>query len=105
MENGEQHEFHPWVAVANKVLKDFGNTNIFHTNLSLSPRTQTYLQSIPLFYNDVINTWQTLSQGTHHYLEFVLSQSVWNNYFIKSNHRTIFNSELQSKGIKTVFSI
>ena len=37
-----------------------------------------------------------------HDLEFILSQSIWNNYFIKSNHSTIFNSELQSKGIKTV---
>ena len=56
--------FHPWVAVANKILKDFGGANIFHTNLSLSPRMQTYLQNIPLFYKDLIITWQTLSQGT-----------------------------------------
>ena len=95
---------HPWVAVANIILKDFGGANIFHTNLSLSPRMQTYLQNIPLFYKDLI-TWQTLSQGTYHDLEFILSQSIWNNYFIKSNHSTIFNSELQSKDIKTVFDL
>ena len=41
--------FHPWVAVANTILKDFGGANIFHKNLSLSPRMQTYLQNIPLF--------------------------------------------------------
>ena len=68
--------FHPWVAVANIILKDFGVANIFHTNLSLSPRTQTYLQNIPLFYKDLIITWQTLSQGTYHDLEFILSQSI-----------------------------
>ena len=89
--------FHPWVAVANKILKDFGSANIFHTNLSLSPRMHTYPQNIPLFYKDLINTLQTLSQGTCHDLEFVLSQSIWNNYFIKSNHSTSFNSELQSR--------
>ena len=55
--------FHPWVAVANTILKDFGGANIFHTNLSLSPKMQTYLQNIPLFYKDLIITWQTLSQG------------------------------------------
>ena len=91
--------FHSWVAVANIIFKDFGGANIFHTNLSLSPRMQTYLQNIPLFYKDLINTWQTLSQGTYHDLKIVLSQSMWNNYFIKSNHGTIFNSELQPKGI------
>ena len=52
--------FHPWVAVAIIILKDFGGANIFHTNLSLSPRMQTYLQNIPLFYKDLIITWQTL---------------------------------------------
>ena len=30
--------FHPWVAVANIILKDFGGDNIFHTNSSLSSR-------------------------------------------------------------------
>ena len=54
---------------------------------------QTYLQNIPLVYKVLINTWQTLSQGTYHDLEFVLSQSISDNYFIKSNHSTIFNSE------------
>ena len=97
--------FYPWVAVANIILKDFGGSNIFHINLSLSPRMQTYLQNIPLIYKDLINTWRILSQGTYNDLEFVLSQSIWNNYFIKSNHSTIFNSELQSKGIKTVFDL
>ena len=52
--------FHPWVAFENIILKDFGGANIFHTNLSLSPRMQTYLQNIPLFYKDLIITWQTL---------------------------------------------
>ena len=42
--------FYPCVAVANIILKDFGGANIFHTNLSLSPKMQTYLQNIPLFY-------------------------------------------------------
>ena len=90
--------FYPWIAVANIILKDFGGVNIFHRNLSLSPRMQTYLRNIPLFHKDLINRCQTLSQGTYHDLEFVLSQSICNNYFIKSNHSTIFNSELQSKG-------
>ena len=48
--------FHPWLAVANIILKNFGGANIFHTNLSLSSRMQTYLQNIPLFYKDLINT-------------------------------------------------
>ena len=61
---------------------------------------QTYLQNIPLLYKYLIITWQTLSQATYHDLEFILSQSFWNNYFIKSNHSTVFNSELQSEGIK-----
>ena len=64
---------------------------------------QTYLQNIPLYYKDLINTWQILSQGTCNDLEFVLSQSIWNNYFIKSNLSINLNSELQSKGIKNVF--
>ena len=54
-------KFYPWVAVANIILKDFGGANIFHTILSHSPRMQAYLQHIPLFYKDLINTWQTLS--------------------------------------------
>ena len=45
--------FHPWIAVANIILNDFGGANIFHTNLSLPPRIQAYLQNIPLFYKDL----------------------------------------------------
>ena len=78
----------------------------FHPECRLIYRTYLYsLQNIPLFYKDLIITWQTLSQGTYHDLEFIPSQSIWNNYFIKSNHSTIFNSELQSKDIETIFDL
>ena len=31
--------------------------------------------------------------------------NIWNNYFIKSKHSAVFNNDLQSKGIKTVFDL
>ena len=68
-------DFHSWVVVGSIILKDFGSANIFHTNLSLLPRMQAYLQNIPLFKVSGITAL------------------------------SIFNSELQSKGIKTVFDL
>ena len=67
---------HPWMAIANTVLQDLGGVNIFHTNLLISQEKRGYLKKIPIFYKEVISTWERICIGTSCDLEFILSQSL-----------------------------
>ena len=46
-----------------------------------------------------MSTWERICIGTSCDLEFILSQSLWNNYFAGSEGKTISSKRLESKGI------
>ena len=74
---------HPWMAVPNTVLQDFGGVDIFHTNLLIAQEKRECLEKIPIFYKEVISTWERICKGTSCGLGF-MSQSVWDNHFVRS---------------------
>ena len=43
---------------------------------------QECLEKIPTFYEEVISTWERICIGTSCDLEFILSQSLWDNHFV-----------------------
>ena len=75
----DKSNFHPWIAVADKILKPLGGINTFYTNLQLSLEFQSVTKIIPEFYKDLIGIWQLMSHGECHNIEFILSQNLWNN--------------------------
>ena len=101
----DKSNFHPWIAVANKILKPLGGIDTFHTNLQLSLEFQSVLKIIPEFYKDLIGMWQLMSHGECHNIEFILSQNLQNNKFIMCNSHSIAYADLLSKGIKTVVDL
>ena len=94
--------FHPWIAVADKILKPLGRMDTFYTNLQLSLEFQSVLKIIPEFYKDLIGIWPLMSHGECHNIELILLQNLWNNKFITRNNHSIVYADLLSKGIKTV---
>ena len=101
----DKANFHPWIAVANTALQDLGGLNIFHTNLLIAPEKRECLKKIPTFYKEVSSTWERICVGTSCNLEFILSQSLWDNHFVRSEGKTISNKLLQSKGIHMVVDL
>ena len=93
------------MAIANTVLQDLGGVNIFHTNLLIALEKRECLEKIPTFFKEVIFTWERICIGTSCDLEFILSQSLWDNHFVRSKGKTIFNKRLESKGILTVVDL
>ena len=94
--------FHPWVAVADNVLRNVRGVNVFQSNLSVAPSGLNSFKRIPVFYKELINVWKTFSGEVLKDAEFILSQSLWNNKFITSKNNTIYSEELSPKEIKYV---
>ena len=55
-----------------------------------------------MFYRELVDVWKTLSAGVLKNIEFILSQSLWNNKFIASKNNTLYSEELYCKEIKYV---
>ena len=94
--------FHPWVAVADNILRKVGGVNVFQSNLSVAPNRSNFFKRIPVFYKELIDVWKTFSGGVVKDVEIILSQSLWNNKFITSKNDTIYSEELYCKEIKYV---
>ena len=60
----DKANFHPWMTIANILLQDLGGVNIFHTNLLITPEKRECLKKIPIFYKNVISTWERICIGT-----------------------------------------
>ena len=101
----DEANFHPWMAIANTVLKDLEGVNIFQTNLLIAPEKRECLEKIPTFYKEVISPWEKICIGTSSGLEFILSRSLWNNHFVTSEGKTISSKHLESKGILMVVDL
>ena len=93
--------FQPWVAVADNILRKVGGVNVFQSNLSVAPVRLNSFKRIPVFYKELIDVWKTFSGGVVKDVEFILSQSLWNNKFITSKNDTC-SEELYCKEIKYV---
>ena len=94
--------FHPWVAVADHILRKVGGVNVFQSNLSVAPSGLNSFKRIPVFYKELIDVWKTFSGGAVKDLEFILSQSLWNNKFITSKNNMLYSEEIYRKEIKYV---
>ena len=86
-------------------VEDLIGVNIFHTNLLIAPEKRECLEKIPTFYKEVISTWERICIWTSCDLEFVLSQSLWDNHLVRSKGKTISYKWLEAKGILMVVDL
>ena len=86
--------FHPWVSVADNILRNVGVVNVCQSNLSVTPTRLNSFKRIYVFYKEFIDVWKTISGGVLKDVEFILSQSLWNIKFITSKNNTLYNEEL-----------
>ena len=89
--------FHSWVAVADNILRNVGGVNVFQSNLLVAPSRPNSFKRIPVLYNKLIDVWKTFSGGVLKDVEFIVSQSLWNNKFITSKNNTLYSEELYCK--------
>ena len=47
--------FHPWIAVADNILRKVGGVNVFQSNLSVAPSRLNSFKRIPVFYKELID--------------------------------------------------
>ena len=74
--------FHPWKVLANHLLLPVRGEAIFRTNLCLSERFRQRTNDLPLFYKELVLTWEKYSVSKSLTVGQIATQSLWNNTFI-----------------------
>ena len=92
----------PWEVVANQLLPEVGGNTIFHTNLCLSDNFKQQVNKLPLFYKELVNMWEKMSEFENMNGNDILAQSLWNNQFVEVKSKSLYTMFLVRKGIKTV---
>ena len=68
----------------------------------MAPSRLNSFKIIPVFYRELIDVWKTFSDGVLKDVEFILSQSLWNNKVITSKNNTLYSEVLYCKEMKYV---
>ena len=63
----------------------------------MAPSRLKSFKRIPVFYKELIDVWKTFSDGVVKDVEFILSQSFWNNKFIIFKNNILYSEELYCK--------
>ena len=93
-----------WKRIWNHHLKSVGNNLFFYCNYD--PAAIECMKNFPLYYKHVLMSWAEISQNTPTSAEEVGNQLIWNNRFIKVDHKPIFYSHFFDSGairIKDLF--
>ena len=59
----DETNFHPWQEVAKVILGDLGGGKIFHTRLFFEQSNKAICNTLPKFYKELLDLWQSLSKG------------------------------------------
>ena len=97
--------FHPWKVLANHLLSPVRGEAIFHTNLCLSERFRQRTNDLPLFYKELVLTWEKYSVSKSLTMGQIATQSLWNNAFIHTKSESLYDESLVFKGIMTVSNL
>ena len=89
----------------NHLLSEVGGEAIFHANLSLSENIRQNMNDLPLFYKELVSEWEKLSICKNLTGNQISTQSIWNNKFIQSKSKSLYDDSLVSKGIMTVSNL
>ena len=93
-----------WKRIWNHHLKSVGNNLFLYCNYD--PAAIECMKIFPLYYKHVLMSWAEISQNTPTSAEEVGNQLIWNNRFIKVDHKPIFYGHFFESGairIKDLF--
>ena len=81
--------FHPWKIIPTYLLSKLlvCGKNIFFPNFQF--KHTPFFDKIPIFYQNILNFWSELSVAEPVTASSILSESIWNNRFIKIGHMII----------------
>ena len=96
--------FHPWKILPARLFVRLGGSSMFHDNLQLGDRCSTIVKTFPTFYQELIELWCKISYQERSDITQICNQSLWNNSFIVTQGKPIFNLSFINKGILKVIS-
>ena len=91
------NNFHPWKIIPSRLFLSISST-IFYPNLVTD--NMYAKENLPLFYKNIINYWSEVAKAPPITASSILSESVYNNNFIKIENKTVKYNFL---GIKRLF--
>ena len=80
-------------------LHVFGGSSIFHYNLQLGERCSIIVKTFPGFYQELIELWCKISYQEPPDIIQIYNQCLWNNSFMLTQGKPIFNLSFINKGI------
>ena len=97
--------FHPWKILPTWLFARLGGNSIFHYNLQLGERCSIIVKTFPGFYQELIELWCKISYQEPSDIIQIYNQCLWNNSFILTQGKPIFNLSFINKGILKVSDI
>ena len=97
--------FHPWKTLPTWLFAGLGGSSIFHYNLQLGERCSIIVKTFPGFYQELIELWCKISYQEPSDIIQIYNQCLWNNSFIPTKGKPIFNLSFINKGILKVSDI
>ena len=94
--------FHPWKILPTLLFAHLGGSSIFHYNLQLGERCSIIMKTFLGFYQEL---WWKISYQEPSDIIQVYNQCLWNNSFILTQGKPIFNLSSINKGILRVSDI
>ena len=89
--------FNPWKILPTQLLAHLGGSSIFHYNLQSGDRCSTIVKTFPTFYQELIELWFKISHKELSDITQIYNQSLWNNSFIVTQGKPIFNLSFINK--------
>ena len=91
--------FYPWKILPVWLFARLGGSSIFHYNLQLGERCSIIVKTFPGFYQELIELWYKISYQEPSDIIQIYNQCLWNNSFILTQGKPIFNLSFINKGI------
>ena len=87
------------------VFARLGGSSIFHYNLQLGERCSIIVKTFPGSYQELIELWCKISYQEPSDIIQIYNQCLWNNSFVLTQGKPIFNLSFINKGILNVSDI
>ena len=97
--------FHPWKILPTWLFAHLGGSSIFYYNLELGERCSIIVKTFPSFYQELVELWCKISYQEPSDIIQIYKQCLWNNSFIVTQGKPIFNLSFINKGIVKVSDI
>ena len=89
------NDFNTWKAIPNSLFVKIGIRTVFHHNFKPLQNTSQKISLFPLFYQELVSFWETVSENKPSCISENVGKCVWNNTYILRQDRTRQHTVLQ----------